>query len=769
MNVIPSFTNRLLLISLTLVVIALSACSSAGRQPGEAISAITPAKPDLIWKLLGYEHPGALTSTSICGSRTLIVRGDGTVALGSLAQDKEGEVHETWEEISVPSRIFEGACVLGRFVLLGTDGLYFEAPASIPADRWLRVFPASLWDSWPGTVGPRLAASDGRIAAAFPNLILSVSVETRENALRVQMVEEKPVPSGAKEISVLASRHGVYAYSSSDRTAYFQPSEKQEFESVSPPPGRARLLAADDSGVLWAAEGAQLWRSFSNGRKWEEAVLLDESGRVTALAKVSPVEYVAAVEDQSTGLATIWVEEVLGWKPARTVDAGLVQSLTTIPQPDDQTARVIGGVGTFEVFPGRDFVKREVPPRVLDLRKDRSDNQGPDYYVSFRAGQAPKPIGHAWVVLRKLDNNGRTLEEKAAGWFPAEKSPEVITGTKGLMKFDDDTSPVIPGYGFRVRLDADQYEKVKAELAKFGKGEEYQLVARDCAKLVETIARSLGLATDRADRARKLHPAAFVVALQLSALGTYSVSNQHQQYSGNVVLSEKAIAGEPVVLSERYVPHGRGRETYVDDKGQRSRYEGGFVYGEYGGPGRYDWADGSEFRGEFRNNRVDGEGVLNDAPRKASMKGRWRDGQPTGEFSISYRDWFFKGPVENGRLNGWTWVQEPDTSLHKVRFENGVAKEYGGNFYRPPGHAPVMGNGGSQSIDKEHFDHFQGMDDRVRTASEHSVREAAIEAAERAVEKHEQAGGAGANDKADEVIIEVEIIEIGPVDIPLQD
>ena len=44
--------------------------------------------------------------------------------------------------------------------------------------------------------------------------------------------------------------------------------------------------------------------------------------------------------------------------------------------------------------------------------------------------------------------------------------------------------------------------------------------------------------------------------------------------------------------------HGQGEETLTDG----SSYEGGYEHGKKNGKGCYKWADGSVYKGDFKNN-----------------------------------------------------------------------------------------------------------------------------------------------------------------------
>ena len=96
--------------------------------------------------------------------------------------------------------------------------------------------------------------------------------------------------------------------------------------------------------------------------------------------------------------------------------------------------------------------------------------------------------------------------------------------------------------------------------------------------------------------------------------------------------------------------HGKGKYIFADGR----EYDGEWVNNKLHGKGRFKWPDGRTYTGEYLNDKKDGKGLF-EWPDGKKYNGEWKNGKQHGEgylYSVKNLTWR-KGLWENGKRIKW--------------------------------------------------------------------------------------------------------------------
>jgi hypothetical protein len=94
------------------------------------------------------------------------------------------------------------------------------------------------------------------------------------------------------------------------------------------------------------------------------------------------------------------------------------------------------------------------------------------------------------------------------------------------------------------------------------------------------------------------------------------------------------------------LPHGEGQEIYS----RISEYSGNFVNGKKSGIGRYQWNLGEWYQGEFKENKIHGEGKH--VTKEYYYDARFENGEKNGQGFLrnTVKNWTYKGQFKNNKM-----------------------------------------------------------------------------------------------------------------------
>ena len=114
--------------------------------------------------------------------------------------------------------------------------------------------------------------------------------------------------------------------------------------------------------------------------------------------------------------------------------------------------------------------------------------------------------------------------------------------------------------------------------------------------------------------------------------------------------------------------NGIGMEQWNTEDGV-NRYEGNYCYGKKHGNGRFFWADGSTYDGQWKDDNIQGDGAFI-FPDGRKYSGSWKDSKMHGQGKFMWPDGkYYQGGYLNDKKQGYGVFEIPDVM------------KYAGNWY----------------------------------------------------------------------------------------
>ena len=104
---------------------------------------------------------------------------------------------------------------------------------------------------------------------------------------------------------------------------------------------------------------------------------------------------------------------------------------------------------------------------------------------------------------------------------------------------------------------------------------------------------------------------------------------------------------------------GQGKFSYTNG----GVYEGSFSNGERDGLGIYTYPNMDHYKGQWKQNKKNGEGEYFKFESKIVVRGTWVDGVITGSIKISREDGELEGEVEDGALKTYKFLTIDGASI----------------------------------------------------------------------------------------------------------
>jgi len=131
-------------------------------------------------------------------------------------------------------------------------------------------------------------------------------------------------------------------------------------------------------------------------------------------------------------------------------------------------------------------------------------------------------------------------------------------------------------------------------------------------------------------------------------------------------------------FNDEKMKHGTGTYTWMaageedEEPKQTAKYEGAYVNGKKNGVGKMEFPNQDSYHGEWKDNKMHGEGLYKYAKTGDIYSGTWVEGQKSGEGCYEFGADLSKlqGTWEGGKFTTGEWIYKGAGS-YKGNFENG--------------------------------------------------------------------------------------------------
>jgi len=166
-------------------------------------------------------------------------------------------------------------------------------------------------------------------------------------------------------------------------------------------------------------------------------------------------------------------------------------------------------IGLFTILSGNSL---SAQTKTIDLRT-YSERNGNTYYLVFTASKPNGGTGHAFITFGKQDRRARQSEMASYGLYGTGEI-SILGKMSGEVRREADYR-----YNYRnsakliVKVNKRQLDMAYRVVSNYSAKGNYKILTRDCAEMVLTAAKTIGLKTPRRNLFRNAYPYTMLTSL----------------------------------------------------------------------------------------------------------------------------------------------------------------------------------------------------------------------------------------------------------------